>query len=388
MKNVFILFIALVSAGFLTAQNVGVNQDNPTSTLDVNGSLSVGAAYSGGQAAPANSLVVERFVGIGTSTPGRPLQVNVRNGEFTIPDFTIAPNKNLLLATFESRVAAPQIRLEGFAPGFIDFGVDSFETFFIEESDNARFLLKQGGVIGIGETNDIATLNVRSRNSELIGFRVEDPSGTPDFQVSNNGRVGINQWWTNVTLNIRAGKGGAGNTGGVFRVEDTVGGVLLLVDQLGNTAVTGNISKGGGSFKIDHPLDPENQYLYHSFVESPDMMNVYNDNITTDANGLATVTLPDYFETLNRDFRYQLTVIGTFAQAIIKEKVEGNRFVIQTSEPNVEVSWQVTGIRQDAYANKNRIPNAVEKADKDKGKYLHPEAFGQPKEKQIGLKNE
>ena len=34
------------------------------------------------------------------------------------------------------------------------------------------------------------------------------------------------------------------------------------------------MSKPGGSFKIDHPVDPACKYLYHSFVESPDMMNV------------------------------------------------------------------------------------------------------------------
>lgn len=78
----------------------------------------------------------------------------------------------------------------------------------------------------------------------------------------------------------------------------------------GNLNVTGKLTKGSGSFKIDHPLDPANKYLSHSFVESPDMMNVYNGNITTDRHGLATITLPDYFEALNRDFRYQLTVIG------------------------------------------------------------------------------
>ena len=49
-------------------------------------------------------------------------------------------------------------------------------------------------------------------------------------------------------------------------------------------------------------------------------MNIYNGNITTNETGEATVTLPDYFEALNIEFRYQLTVIGTFAQAIIAEK--------------------------------------------------------------------
>jgi hypothetical protein len=146
----------------------------------------------------------------------------------------------------------------------------------------------------------------------------------------------------------------------------------------GNLTVSGKLVKGSGSFKIDHPLDPVNKYLSHSFVESPDMMNVYNGNVTTDKRGVATVALPDYFEALNRDFRYQLTVIGQFAQAIVGRKIDHNRFEIRTSKPGVEVSWQVTGIRQDAYANADRIPVEEEKPASERGFYLHPEAFGQP----------
>lgn len=134
----------------------------------------------------------------------------------------------------------------------------------------------------------------------------------------------------------------------------------------GNLIVTGSVSKGGGSFRIDHPLDPENKWLYHSFVESPDMMNVYNGNVTTDGEGRAVVELPDYFEALNRDFRYQLTVIGQFAQAIVSKKVENNRFVIQTDKPGVEVSWQVTGIRKDTWANEHRVPVEQAKSDRDR----------------------
>ncbi|MBK8270174.1 MAG: hypothetical protein IPK83_18500 [Planctomycetes bacterium] len=124
----------------------------------------------------------------------------------------------------------------------------------------------------------------------------------------------------------------------------------------GNLTVSGTVSKGGGSFRIDHPLDPENKYLYHSFVESPDMMNIYNGNVVTDEDGRAIIELPDWFEALNSDFRYQLTVIGTFAQAIVAEKIHNGRFLIRTDVPNVEVSWQVTGIRHDPWAAQNRIP--------------------------------
>jgi hypothetical protein len=153
---------------------------------------------------------------------------------------------------------------------------------------------------------------------------------------------------------------------------------------IANLNVTGTLSKPSGSFKIDHPLDPANKYLYHSFVESPDMMNIYNGNISTDDSGLATVTLPDWFEALNQDFRYQLTVIGQFAQAIVASEISHNQFTIRTDRPNVKVSWQVTGIRHDAYANAHRIPTEVEKPADEQGHYLHPELFGAPAELAVG----
>jgi hypothetical protein len=151
----------------------------------------------------------------------------------------------------------------------------------------------------------------------------------------------------------------------------------------GNVDVDGNLSKAGGSFKIDHPLDPANKYLYHSFVESPDMMNIYNGNVITDAQGDAVVPLPDWFETLNRDFRYQLTVIGQFAQAVVAGEIADGRFSIKTDKPNVKVSWQVTGIRQDAWANAHRIPVEQQKPKLERGFYLHPDLYGAPEEKGV-----
>lgn len=151
----------------------------------------------------------------------------------------------------------------------------------------------------------------------------------------------------------------------------------------GNVRVTGTLSKLGGGFQIDHPLDPENKYLAHSFVESPDMMNMYNGTVTTDARGYATVELPAWFETLNRDFRYQLTTIGSFSRVMIAERISGNRFVIQTEEPNVEVSWQVTGIRHDVWADQHRIPVEAWKQPEERGRYLSPEAYGLPRERGV-----
>ena len=143
----------------------------------------------------------------------------------------------------------------------------------------------------------------------------------------------------------------------------------------GDLDVIGNLTKTTGTFKIDDPMDPGNKYLYHSFVESPDMMDVYNGSVMTDKHGKAVVTLPDYFEKLNRDFRYQLTAIGTFAQATVINEIENNQFTIRTSKPGVKVSWQVTGIRQDAYAKAHPLKVEEEKPAGEQGRYLHPEVM-------------
>jgi hypothetical protein len=137
------------------------------------------------------------------------------------------------------------------------------------------------------------------------------------------------------------------------------------------------------AFRIDHPVDPENKYLQHSSVESPDMKNVYDGNIVLGNNGEAWVELPTYFEALNRDFRYQLTCIGQPALVYIKQEISGNRFLIAGGKKGMKVSWQVTGIRQDPAANLYRIEVEPNKADKDRGKFLVPEAYGQPKESGI-----
>jgi hypothetical protein len=113
------------------------------------------------------------------------------------------------------------------------------------------------------------------------------------------------------------------------------------------------------------------------------MMNIYNGNVITDENGDAVVTLPDYFAALNRDFRYQLTVIGQFAQAIVAEEIADNRFIIKTDKPLVKVSWQITGIRKDAWANKNRIKVEEDKPATERGYFIHPELFNQPKQKSL-----
>jgi len=133
-----------------------------------------------------------------------------------------------------------------------------------------------------------------------------------------------------------------------------------------NVTVNGTLSKSAGSFRIDDPIDPDNKYLYHSFVESPDMMDIYNGVVAVDEKGEATVTLPAWFEALNRDFRYQLTCIGGYAPVYVASEVSGNQFRIAGGRPGLKISWQVTGIRHDSYANAHRIPVEEEKPVKER----------------------
>ncbi len=153
--------------------------------------------------------------------------------------------------------------------------------------------------------------------------------------------------------------------------KDGIDGVAAILN--GHVTVNGELRKLSGSFVIDHPLDPDNKLLSHSFVESPDMKNIYDGVVVLDDKGEATVTLPDWFQALNKDFRYQLTCIGNWAQVYIAEEISNNSFKIAGGKPGMKVSWMVTGIRKDPWAEQHRIQ--VEKEKKNKGTYLFPEYY-------------
>jgi hypothetical protein len=161
--------------------------------------------------------------------------------------------------------------------------------------------------------------------------------------------------------------------GSVFDVLNTSGAEVLRIGSNGDLTVFGTLSKGAGSFRIDHPLDPMNKFLQHSFVESPDMLNIYNGEVTLDSKGRAKVHLPAYFGALNRDFRYQLTTVGAYAPVFISREINDCTFEIAGGKRGIKVSWQVTGIRSDAYANAHRIQVEVPKDAHDRGHLLYSE---------------
>jgi hypothetical protein len=175
--------------------------------------------------------------------------------------------------------------------------------------------------------------------------------------------------------------GESGNGYGVAAISYTGAGLFALGADGTAAVFIGSLSKSGGGFRIDHPLDPAGKYLHHSFVESPDMKNVYDGTTVLDGQGRAEVVLPDWFEALNRDFRYQLTALDAPAPDLhIASRIDGGRFTIAGGQAGQQVCWQVTGVRQDAWASAHRIPVEVAKPDTDRGRYLHPDLYagGEP----------
>jgi hypothetical protein len=144
----------------------------------------------------------------------------------------------------------------------------------------------------------------------------------------------------------------------------------------GDVSISGTLDAATKNFKIDDPLDPANKYLVHTSVESSDMKTIYDGTVTLDANGEATVQLPDWFEALNGNFRYQLTCVGGYAPVYIAQRIQNGTFRIAGGTEGLEADWQVTGIRYDPYAQAHPLNVVVDKNSRERGYYLRPELYG------------
>lgn len=239
---------------------------------------------------------------------------------------------------------------------------------------NLGLLLRHTNATGVGlhVVSDGTDFNAAAISTEVSNPANSQSVGVYSSTFSNNQLSAAIYGQAATAGGAKAIMGIAGGSGtfGIYTQAIGFGSWAAYFD--GRVHVNGTLSKAAGSFKIDHPLDPANKYLSHSFVESPDMMNIYNGNVVLNGNGEATVTLPDYFEALNKDFRYQLTAMGKPSPNIyIAQEIKGNRFQIAGGAPGGKISWTVTGIRHDTYANEHRIPVEEMKPSSARGKLLN-----------------
>ena len=192
--------------------------------------------------------------------------------------------------------------------------------------------------------------------------------------------MGSTQNFSNLNFNLAALPGTPGDF--VFRIADENQVDQLQVLRDGQMDVLGdfNVIGGAKNFMLDHPLDPLNKNLSHNAVESPDYVTYYHGTVQLDHNGEAIVLLPDYFEALNKDYHYQLTCVGGYAQVYVAEEIENNRFKIAGGHEGLKVSWQVSAVRNDPWAHDHPYEAEQEKNNYQKGKYWYPEGYGQAKE--------
>ena len=254
---------------------------------------------------------------------------------------------------------------------FFGYGAGQVNT----ASNNAFFGRSAGFVNTTGDRNaflgrDSGSSNTTGTSNTFVGIG----AGNANTTGAHNTVIGADADVSTSNLDFATSIGAGATVSNSNSV--VLGRSADTVRIPGSLVITGSISKGSGSFTIDDPLDPENKTLSHSFVESPDMMNIYNGNAILDRRGRAVVTLPAYFQALNREFRYQLTSIGAPAPDLhIAQEIQGNCFRIAGGKPGTKVSWQVTGIRHDPYAEAHRIRVEAQKPPAERGTYLHPDVY-------------
>jgi len=409
-----------------SAANTATKAPPPSSGVTTNGGTAGKIPMFSTSTDIENSVIAQKdgFIGIGTSSPTQALEV-LGSSTSGSGIQSVAVNKSTKTASY-AVVAAESSGSGGVTAELVTDGLGTAvlktpggyigtytnQPFGFITDNTERMRILTSGVAAIGtttpsgdyqlEVNTVQPFETTIRNAvlgtglsaantsgEAGGLGVEGDGGAGDPSSAANGGagvVGIGGVAGNASVGGADGAGGS-FTGASFTVfgdgVDGIAGSGYAGNFTGNLNVSGAITAGTKDFKLDHPLDPANKYLFHASVESSEMMDIYSGNVTTDGEGRATVPLPAWFEALNTDFRYQLTVIGQFAQAIVEKEIAGHQFSIRSSAPNVKVSWQVTAVRHDAFAKANPLVVEQEKEPRLKGYYIHPELYGAAPERQI-----
>jgi trimeric autotransporter adhesin len=228
------------------------------------------------------------------------------------------------------------------------FSGSSFSTlsgvFSVDATGKGYF---NGGVqsnINSPSGNAVVGTNRASSGSgrAVIGYSYSpNAAGIGGYNKSGSGGTGVYGENSSLTGNAIQGNNTAGGTAGQFNGS---------VNVTGNLNVSGMLTASTKLFRIDDPLDPEQKYLYHASIESSEMANVYSGNVVLDRRGEAIVNLPEWFEAVNCDFRYQLTAIGRAAQVYVAHEIQNHSFKIAGGRAGTKVPWQVTGVRHDSWA--------------------------------------
>jgi hypothetical protein len=245
-----------------------------------------------------------------------------------------------------SHAAQGLVAISDLAEGILTFGVAASALSAQSMSHTALDAYSEGGVaLAASSDYNSAISALSSSGHAIVGY------GNPNASAAV---------FSNVTIQKRPGGGKTA--------------YYQAADFIGNVSITGSFSVSGvKGFRIDHPLAPKKMWLHHAAVESDVMKNIYDGTVWLDDRGQSVVRLPKWFQALNKDFSYSLTAIGKPAPDLhISREISHNRFTIAGGNPNMTVSWQVTGIRKDAWASTYGFATEELKSEKERGHAICP----------------
>ena len=275
-------------------------------------------------------------IGIGTTSPDRLLDVSGTGNVYGKFQSTNATGAGIEVKDTSEDwiIQADGGTVDGLA--FYDLGRSAY-----------RMIIDDGGKVGIGTTSPQSIVHIDGANDNTYGqLRVSSPSNGDaqiTFGTTQNGRgMYVDDSDTN-KFKIYTGGGKGSNE--------------FVIDNSGNVTVAGSLSKGSGSFQIDHPLDSkkDTHYLVHSFIEGPQADNIYRGTVTL-SSGTATVDLDSVssmtsgtFVELNREV--QCFTTNETGWTAVKGSVSGNVLTITAQDNNCTdtISWMVVGERQDQH---------------------------------------
>ena len=326
----------------IAANGVGSDELENEIVLGPNGSLSI--------ANSSNTLVA----GVNSGPGGGGVQITQSDGNFVAGSFAVR--------NFDGSSFGGQLQLRA-NPNW-----DAIQMFADSESQGGRMLFREP--VPGNAVDAYTTLTIRG----------EDGKGHMIIHNENAGFISIGG--NNQEIKTR-GKVGIGLTQSEYNSNTQIGPELFVrgdVAITGDAIISGDISNSASTSTMDHPMNPQNMTLSHAGVISSERMTVYSGNVVLGPQGEATIQLPEWFESLNTDFRYQLTPIGDWARLYIAEKIENNQFTIAGGRNGLEVSWQITARRNDPYAQSNPVEVEQTKEADAQGTYINPEAYGVPKD--------
>lgn len=326
----------------VAGNGIAINDtDGPTSTISLQNQIDLGAD---GSITTRNGSGQE-VTNIGESVAGGRIHLTQPgNGNFVGVDLNIRD--------LDGQGAGGQIQVRG------NNNWDAIQMFADGSTEGGRMVFREPEP---GNSQSALT---------SLAFRGENSRGQIITFKDNSGFISLGGDTDEVKSR---GAGGFGLSQSEYDSNSSLPAALYVN---GSARITGGVSSSITTSSIDHPQDPENKILSHSGVISAEQMTIYTGNVVLGNQGEATVQLPEWFESLNANFRYQLTTIGGWARVYIAEKVSGNQFSIAGGREGMEVSWQITASRKDPYAIANPMEVETTKEASAQGTYINPEVYG------------